>query len=61
MDTMQLLAWLIYQEMQGWINVDVMSRHVRNPFARYYGNFLSNKNFNYRCVSVAGPAVSSFV
>lgn len=55
------LAWLICQGKQGWINVDVLSKHVRNPFAHYYGNFSSNKNFKYRCLSVAGSAISSFV
>lgn len=60
-DTVQLLAWLICRGKQGWINVDVLSKHVRNPFAHYYGNFVSNKNFKYRCLSVAGPAISSFV
>lgn len=59
--TVQLLAWLICQGKQGWRNVDVLSKHVRNPFAHYYGNFFSNKNFKYRCLSVAGPAISSFV
>lgn len=42
-DTVKLLAWLIYWEKHRWINVGALEKHVRNPFTHYYRDFFEQK------------------